>query len=455
MAARTRQDFFRQMALALLAGDWTAEALLDRTRRALGRRLRLHWAPPLCRTLTRRFSAPPGVLELQRMLRQDLTLIEWLRRRRQPVTVDLPACGPAVMTPGLARFREWSVPALTTTGQVADWLGLTVSECDWLADPNSWELRRQTESARNYRYVWLTRPGRRARLIESPKPRLKALQRQILHEILDRVPVHPAAHAFRRGRSVATCLAPHVGQAVVWRADLQHFFPSLRRPRVAAVFRTLGYPDHIALLLSALCTNAAPRGVIDSARDFLGEATYEELRLVAGTPHLPQGAPTSPALANLIAFRLDCRLTGLAREAGARYTRYADDLVFSGGRDFARSLPRFRVLALAIVLDEGFQIRARKVRTMPAGQRQQAAGLILNERLNVPREDYDALRATLHNCMRFGPASQNRAGHAEFCSHLLGKISHVASTNPARGEKLRRLFERIEWDGASDAGSPR
>jgi RNA-directed DNA polymerase len=453
MAARSRQDFFRDFARALFADEWTEQALLKRTRLALGRRLRLAWAPQLCHQLARRFVAPPGVLELQRELRQNLTLIEWLRRRPTAVTVNLPACGPAVMTPGLARFRDWSLPALTTTGQVAEWLALTVRDCDWLADPCSWEQRRQVESARNYRYVWLTRPGRRARLIESPKPRLKALQRQILHEILDRVPVHPAAHAFRRGRSVATCLAPHVGKAVVWRADLQHFFPNLRRPRVAAVFRTLGYPDHVALLLAALCTNAVPRGVIDAARELLGESAYEELRLVAGTPHLPQGAPTSPALANLIAFRLDCRLTGLARGAGAIYTRYADDLVFSGDEEFARSLPRFRILALAIVLDEGLQIRVRKVRTMPAGQRQQAAGLVLNEKLNVPREDYDALRATLHNCARHGPASQNRDGHPDFRGHLLGKISYVRSVHQARGEQLRKLFTQIDWGGESHAES--
>lgn len=445
MPSTSRQGFFPVFARALLTGEWTAEALLDRTRTALGRRLRLAWAPALCQHLARRFTEPPGLLELERVLRQDLMLSTWLQKRRRPIAVNLAACGPAVMAPALSRFRDWSLPTITTTGRLAELLSVERADLDWFADVCSWEQVRRTESARNYRYVWLTRPGRRARLIESPKPRLKELQRRVLHEILDRVPLHDAAHAFRQGRSVATCLQPHVGQSIVWQVDLQHFFPSLRRPRVAALFRTLGYPEHIALLLAALCTNAVPRPVIDSARELLGADRYEEYRLVLGTPHLPQGAPTSPALANLIAFRLDCRLAGLARDAGATYTRYADDLIFSGDKAFARSLPRFRILALAIVLNEGFQIRERKVRTLPAGQRQQVAGLVLNERLNIPRTEYDALRALLHNCVRSGPYSQNRDGHADFRAHLLGRISYVRSVNAVRGEKLLRLFERIIW----------
>ena len=440
-----REDFYTVLARVLLTGDWTAAAMELRMRQALGPRRRLVWAAALCQSLSREFASPPGLLELRRALVRHVVLGEWRARLRKPLTVRLSDCGPAAMMPGLARFRDWGLPEITTPGRLAEWLGLTIAELEWFADATSSEQRRTAEPARNYRYVWLQRPGGRARLLESPKPRLKEVQRRVLHELLDRVPLHPAAHAFRRGHSVATCLTPHVGQAVVWQVDLRHFFPSLRRPRVAALFRMLGYPEGVTQLLAGLCTNAVPRGVVEAARGVLEAERFAEYGLILGTPHLPQGAPTSPALANLMAYRLDCRLAGLARDAGARYTRYADDLVFSGDAEFARSLPRFRVLALAIVLDEGFQIRERKVRTLPASQRQQVAGLVLNARLNIPRADYDALRATLYNCAKSGPDSQNREGHADFRAHLLGRISYVRSIPRQRSERLRELFERIEW----------
>ena len=89
-------------------------------------------------------------------------------------------------------------------------------------------------------------------------------------------------------------------------------------------------------------------------------AELERAHLLYRRPHLPQGAPTSPALANLCAFRLDRRLSGLAEAAGARYTRYADDLAFSGDVPFGRMAERFSVQVAAIVAEEGFSVAARK-----------------------------------------------------------------------------------------------
>jgi retron-type reverse transcriptase len=164
-----------------------------------------------------------------------------------------------------------------------------------------------------------------------------------------------------------------------------------------------------------------------------------------GQPHLPQGAPTSPALANLCAYRLDCRLAGLARTTGANYTRYADDLVFSGDHEFERNLARFRVFVCAIVLTEGFEIRNRKTRVMRSGTQQSVTGLLVNRRINVSRAQYNALKATLHNCRRFGPESQNRSGHPRFRAHLQGKIAYVRMIHRERGAKLQRAFDEIVW----------
>jgi RNA-directed DNA polymerase len=161
--------------------------------------------------------------------------------------------------------------------------------------------------------------------------------------------------------------------------------------------------------------------------------------------HLPQGAPTSPALANLCAYRVDCRLSGLARSAGAEYTRYADDLAFSGNDDFERRVERFSTHVAAILGEEGFTVYHRKTRIMRQGVRQHLAGLVANQSVNVIRTDFDRLKATLTNCVRLGPASQNREGHPLFRAHLEGRVGFVETINGAKGMRLRRILERIVW----------
>src|SRR5262249_23329973 len=153
------------------------------------------------------------------------------------------------------------------------------------------------------------------------------------------------------------------------------------------------------------------------------------VRALYARPHLPQGAPTSPALANVCTYRADCRLSGLAKSAGAVYTRYADDLAFSGDDDFDRRAERFSVHVAAILHEEGLSVNHRKTRIMRRGVRQRLAGVVANERLNVARDDFDRLKAILTNCVRHGPESQNRDGHPSFRSHLEGRVGFVESIN--------------------------
>jgi hypothetical protein len=162
--------------------------------------------------------------------------------------------------------------------------------------------------------------------------------------------------------------------------------------------------------------------------------------------HLPQGAPTSPALANLSTFSLDVRLSGLARSFGAIYTRYADDLTFSGPPRFGTSLRDFIPLVSQIVRQERFRLQASKRRVLRSTGKLIVTGVVVNERLNVSRSEFDRLKAVLTNCARRGAASQNRAGHPHFAAHLRGRVAQVTQLNSARGARLLAIYNQIDWN---------
>lgn len=345
--------------------------------------------------------------------------------------------------------HDWPIAQIESVPDLAERLELSHGQLAWLADVRGLERSVAHEKLRNYRYAVAPRRSGLPRVLEAPKARLKEIQRWILHEILAQVPPHEAAQGFTRGRSVATHARRHSGQAVVLRLDLKDFFASLTAGRVFGIFRTLGYNRAVAHVLTGLSTNTIPQTVWQAVPKATDSALVQPrfwLGRALATPHLPQGAPTSPALANLAAFRLDRRLIGLAGSAGLRYSRYADDLTFSGSVELRRRRRHLEALIAQIAGDEGFVINERKTTLHSSGGRQSVCGVVVNLRPNVLRSEYDELRAILHNAAAHGPAGQNRTGIADFQSHLRGRISWVASLNPARGEKLRRQFAEIRWE---------
>lgn len=343
--------------------------------------------------------------------------------------------------------RRWPVAELETISELGELLELDSGRLDWLADVRGLERSVSSEQLRNYRYAWLAREGAPPRAIERPKSMLKAAQRRVLREVLDQIPAHEAAHGFVAGRSARSHAALHTRAEVVLRLDLEDFFASVTAGRVFGIFRTAGYAEGVAHTLTALCTNVVPHAewvALPRPSEPLIAAHWRLGRRLA-TPHLPQGAPTSPALASLAAFSLDRRLTGLAAAFGARYTRYADDLAFSGDASLRERAGRIAELVAEIARDEGFLLNAAKTRAMPRSTRQQLCGVVVNEHPNVPRREYDLLKATIHDAARNGPAAANRAELPDFRAHLLGRIAWVEQLNPPRGRRLRNRFSAIEW----------
>jgi RNA-directed DNA polymerase len=434
--------------VAVLAGPWLVDEMTARLSTALNLRRQPKWLLRwVNRIITFFGQAPPAPTQFRvaRFIASDRVfdkVLDILYTRTARVSLNFQDLPRPQMAPAPGVRLNAEIPALSTAGELARWLKISPAELDWFADCHGHERKHAEGPLRHYRYRWIPKSSGRMRLVEIPKVRLKNLQRRVLHEILAQVIPHAACHAFRDGHSTVNCAAAHIGQRVVLRIDLREFFPSIRSSRVQALFHTLGYPDEVARLLTGLCTNTTPTEVF-ADRPVL-ESPAADQRAFA-MPHLPQGAPTSPALANLCGFRLDCRLAGLARRHRINYTRYADDLVFSGNRDFERNLARFRVFACAIVLNEGFAIRRRKTRVMRSGCRQEVTGIVVNRRLNVPRDEFDRLKAILHNCVMRGPQDQNRTGHENFREHLRGRIAYVRMVHQARGERLMSLFDRIDW----------
>ncbi|PUB87525.1 MAG: RNA-directed DNA polymerase [gamma proteobacterium symbiont of Ctena orbiculata] len=430
----------RLLTLSILGGVWEKHALCDRLQRTL------EGGPPDPGRLAARLifhfdeGQPPSHKQLVNFLHADDELhqrFERQDRKEQPVILlDSPVMG---RPPD--KLLTFPLPSLSTVKGLQQWLGLFDHELAWFADRERRQCKVTESRLHHYRYRWIEKRSGPPRLIEIPKPRLKMLQHQILREILNRVPPHPCAQGFVRGRSIKHFVEPHLGKEVVLRLDLKDFFHTVPVSRIGALFHRLGYPWSVARLLQGLSTHASSPSLAGNTFHRLPWAMQKRLR----DKHLPQGAPTSPALANLAAFRFDCRLQGVANRFSLDYTRYADDLAFSGNRELLRLAPFLKGLIGAIAIEEGFEINHRKTRAQTQAQSQRLGGMVINQRPNLPREEFDRLKAILHNCVRWGPESQNREGVDDFKAHLGGRVAYAVWLNPKKGKRLRYLWKRIQW----------
>ena len=432
------------LAKILIATDWTPRVMEEAVLQTIGATKPRKWPKKLIADILE--SSPtayaPSPYTVTSLILDSRAFRGLRLNHREKPLFDRYFLPAPIFTPTPA-FQNLGIPELANAADLAHWLNLPLRHLDWFADIEGYRASVAAESTRHYVQAWIPKRTGPARLIEAPKQILKGLQRKILREILDPVAVHDCAHGFRRGRSCITGAQSHAGEDVVITMDLKDFFPSVPIRAVHGLFRSLGYPWVVTRLLTGLCGTATPLALFDGLPP--DRRHDRETRRLFLQQHLPQGAPTSPVLANLCARRLDCRLDGLARRLGARYTRYGDDLAFSGDGDFAARCGGFTRMASAICADEGYAVNHRKTRIMHQGDCQRITGLTVNSHINVPRGEYDRLKATLWNCARHGPASQNREVHPDFRAHLDGRITWVENVNPPRGLRLRLLFMRIVW----------
>lgn len=245
--------------------------------------------------------------------------------------------------------------------------GLTVQD---LAARLDIEIEEVAAAQSRYRRYTIPKRNGGLRAICTPEPQLKKIQRRILRRLLRSLESHPCATGFEKGRSIVTNANAHLGAAVIVRMDIKDFFTSTRKNRIRRFFSSIGWNRFTSQLLTQLCT-------------------YEG--------SLPQGAPTSPRLSNLVNFSLDIRLAGVARKLGATYTRYADDITFSFEAERPKVVSDVIRQTKLVLADYGYRIHHKlKLSIRRKYQQQRVTGLIVNERVNLPRRTRRWLRAVRH-----------------------------------------------------------
>lgn len=226
-----------------------------------------------------------------------------------------------------------------------------------------------------YREFRIPKRNGNSRLIHSPENSLKKLQKTIKYRLFDGLKVHPGCKGFEFLESIATNAIEHVGKAVIIKIDIRDFFHSTGEDKIFNYLRKIGWNVEASELLTKLTTHKGS---------------------------LPQGAPTSPKLSNLVNYRLDTRLAGFAQSVDASYTRFADDITFSINEDDSEKIQQILSFTRQILLENGYRPNKRKIRVCRQHQQQKVTGLVVNKKMQLPRETRRWLRAVKHRYAKTG-----------------------------------------------------
>ncbi|NOT60296.1 MAG: RNA-directed DNA polymerase [Acidobacteria bacterium] len=333
------------------------------------------------------------------------------------------------------RLQRYNLPRFDDAASLAQAMGLTVGALRFLS------FARKTSKTTHYVRFALPKKTGGVRVISAPMPRLKAAQHWVLQNILQPVELHEAAHGFRPQRSIVSNARPHVASSVVINLDLKDFFPTLDYRRIKGVFRALGYAEATATILGLLCTEPEVEKV-----ELDGETYY----VATSARHLPQGAPTSPALTNILCRRLDRRLLKVAEEMGFVYTRYADDMTFSTKQEQdSKQIGRLLHRVESIVAHEGFCIHPTKTRIMRSASKQDVTGIIVNDKPSIDKATMKRFRAVLFQVEKDGPIGKQWNHSRDVLASLRGFANFIFMVDPAKGAAYQRrvgaLIDKYDW----------
>jgi retron-type reverse transcriptase len=321
----------------------------------------------------------------------------------------------------VALLQKHGLPVFNSENDLAQAIGIPLKELRFLS------FSRKVSTVSHYRKFYIPKKSGGKRLISAPMPRLKNVQYWILENIFNKVAIHPAVHGFALQRSIISNARPHIGKAVVINIDVKDFFPSIHYKRVKGLLQQLGFSEKIAVILALLCTEAVTEEVTIDGKNYFVQK---------GNRVLPQGAPTSPAITNILCYKLDKRLQGLANKNQCHFTRYADDITFSF--DNAQTNAQQLVWRIKKVLhDEGFTVHPDKIRIMRKGAHQEVTGIVVNEKAGIPRKKLRQFRAVLHQ-LKTKEAGELKWGNGNLASAVTGYANFVKMVKPAQGAAFQQ-----------------
>ena len=308
---------------------------------------------------------------------------------------------------------------------------------------------------RAYRKFAISKRSGGKRFIHVPAPDLKRAQKWITEHILKHVPSHRCSFAFSKGSSILCCAARHTGAQWLIKMDITGFFESVSEIQVYRVFRGLGYQPLVSLELARIVTVA-----VHSFSPRIGNPIWKVWKHYGAIPtytkevlgYLPQGAPSSPMLSNLVMRALDEKILTLASASGLTYTRYSDDLTFSRrDKNYSRYEARAFVGEIGRMLaSSGFRPQHRKTIIVPPGSRKIVLGLQVDGDIpRLTRKLRDLLRQHMHYLEKFGPVEHAKARKFETMwgmkSHIRGLIDFANMVEPSFASKLKKRFDLIDW----------
>lgn len=270
-----------------------------------------------------------------------------------------------------------------------------------------------------YQQITINKKNGGDRILSVPALTLKEIQKWILVNVLNKMYVSPYAMGFQKDRSIVTNAKAHVGKKCVVNLDLKDFFPSVKLEKVFRAFYYYGYTISVSYLMARLCT-------------------YNN--------ELPQGAPTSPYLSNVVCLKMDKRISELAKKYDASYTRYADDITLSANTDISNIIP----VVEKIVTDEGFSLNNKKTRVLYEYQRQEVTGLLVSgNKVRVDKKYIKKIKQEIYYCKKYGVADHLRHIKCDkrfYKEHMYGKAYFVNMVDAHLGQMIIKELDSIIWE---------
>ena len=338
------------------------------------------------------------------------------------------------------RIKSKHKPVIFTLGHLANRTNIQTSELYTLVSRH--ELPQGTPP---YRTSFIKKRKGGSREINAPCTVLRIVQDWINRNILQNLPVHESATAFNRNGSIVKNAKPHCQADWLLKMDIEDFFGNINEKQVFKLFRSLRYAPLLSFEMARLCTFITESSKSNNTNKNYKITNYSSPSLGV----LPQGAPTSPALSNLVCIELDKKINSLCLSEGVTYTRYADDLTFSFVGTNRDSIVEFKGKIERVLVKHGFQSNKKKMKIVPPGARKIVTGLIVNgAQPTIPRDVRDKIRSDLYYCRVNGIHEHCKANKYKsivgFINHMSGMIAFVNSVDKNLADKYWNEFNKLD-----------